>query len=496
MRWATLEQTIVIATLAAAALLFMSVLASRVTSRIGVPALLLFLGIGMIAGSEGPGGIAFDNPRTAMFLGSIALGLILFDGGLRTELDSLTPRLVRAGIALSTLGVALTAAVVASFSVLVFDMSPLEGLLLGAVISSTDAAAVFSVLRSRGIGLPERLQRLIEFESGSNDPTAVFLTLSAVSALAYPASTDVRLLPLVFVYRMAGAAALGWLAGVALVRLLNWIDLEYDGLYPVLTLAAVGSLFGAAELAQTSGFMAVYVAGLTMAGRTFVHKRSLTRFHEGLGWLMQVAMFLVLGLQVFPSDLIPQLGPAIGVSAVLILVARPLATFVALIGSGLGLREKAIVSWVGLRGAAPIILATFPMVAGLEIANPIFNIVFVVVIMSVLVQGPSVSFVARRLGIAEAPAARTNAPIELDAPDDLELSLTQLRVAPSSAADGHKLLSVGGPERPLVTLIRRDGWLFIPTGSTKLSAGDELFVLGSPQSVEEMRRLVEEASGG
>lgn len=472
----------------------MSVLASRVTSRVGIPALLLFLGIGMLAGSEGPGGIGFDNPRTAMFLGSIALALILFDGGLRTELGSLTPRLLRAGMLLSTVGVGVTAVVVASFSVMALGLSPLEGLLLGAVVSSTDAAAVFSVMRSRGIGLPERLQRLIEFESGSNDPTAVFLTVSAVSALAVPTSMDIRLLPLMFVYRMAGAAAIGWLGGLALVRVLNWIDLEYDGLYPVLTLAVAGSLFGLAELTQTSGFMAAYVAGLTMASRTFVHKRSLIRFHEGLGWLMQVAMFLVLGLLVFPSELMPQLGPAVGVSAVLILVARPFATYVALIGSGLGLREKTMVSWVGLRGAAPIILATFPMVAGLDVAHSVFNIVFVVVMMSVLVQGPSVSFVARRLGIAEPPPERTRSPIEIDIPHDLELALRKLTVAPSSAADGHRLLTIGGPERPLVALISRDGWLFIPTGSTRLSAGDQLYVLGSPDSVDEMRGLVEVVS--
>jgi len=471
-----------------------SVLVSRITSRVGIPALLLFLGIGMLAGSEGLGGIGFENPRTAMFLGSIALALILFDGGLRTELGSLTPPLLRAGMLLSTVGVSFTAIIVAAFSVMALGLSPIEGLLLGAVVSSTDAAAVFSVLRSRGIGLPERLQRLIEFESGSNDPTAAFLTVSAVSALADPASTDIWLLPLVFVYRMAGAAAIGWLGGLTLVRVLNWIDLEYDGLYPVLTLAAAGSLFGLAELAQTSGFMAAYVAGLTMASRTFVHKMSLIRFHEGLGWLMQVAMFLVLGLLVFPSELILQLGPAVGVSAVLILVARPLATYVALINSGLGLREKTMVSWVGLRGAAPIILATFPMVAGLDIAHPVFNIVFVVVIVSVLVQGPSVSFVARRLGIAGALPERTRSPIELDIPHDLELALRKLTVAPSSAADGHRLLTIGGPERPLVALIRRDGWLFIPTGSTRLSPGDELYVLGSPDSVDEMRGLVEVGS--
>ncbi len=487
-----MDPTITYALLAAASLLFVSVLASRITSRAGIPALLLFLSIGMLAGSEGPGGIHFENPRTAMFLGSVALGLILFDGGLRTDLGLLTPRLLRTGILLSTVGVSVTAVIVALFSAVVFGLSPLEGLLLGAVVSSTDAAAVFSVLRSRGIGLSERLKHLIEFESGSNDPTAVFLTVSTVSALMTAGDIEARLLPLMFLYRMAGGAALGWLGGLALVRLLNWIDLEHDGLYPVLTLAAAGCLFGVSELAQTSGFMAVYVAGITMAGRTFVHKKSLVRFHEGLAWLMQVTMFLVLGLLVFPSELSEQFGPAIGISAVLILLARPLASFLALVGSGLTTREKVMVSWVGLRGAAPIILATFPMVAGLEISHAIFNIVFVVVIMSVLIQGPSVGPVARWLRVAEPSAQRVPDPIELDVPADLELSLRKLRVAPLSAAEGQKLLTIGGSERPLVTLIRRDGRLFVPTGNTKLAAGDELFVLGSSGSVREMRRVVEE----
>lgn len=426
-----------------------------------------------------------------MFLGSAALGLILFDGGLRTDLRVFTPRLVRAGALLSTVGVAITAIVTGLFAVMILRLSVLEGLLLGAVVSSTDAAAVFSVLRSRGIGLPERLKSLIELESGSNDPTAVFLTVSAVALLAESGSLDLRLLPLVFVYRMLGAAVIGWVGGRALVALLNVVDLEYDGLYPVLTIAAAGCLFGVAELAQTSGFMAVYVAGLTMAGFTFVHKKSLVRFHEGLAWLMQVAMFLVLGLLVFPSDLAPQLWPAVGVSAALILLARPAATFVALIGSGLDVREKAMVSWVGLRGAAPIILATFPMVAGLHVAHSVFNTVLVVVIMSVLIQGPTVSLVARRLGIAEPLPEHVRDPIELDVPPDLDLSLKRLVVESASVADGEKLLTVGGPERPLVVLIRRDGWLSIPTGSTTLTTGDELYVLGSPDSVSDMRTLVE-----
>lgn len=481
--------------LGGALLLLLSVLASRLSSRLGIPALLLFLGIGMLAGSEGPGGIAFDNARVAMFIGSLALAVILFDGGLQTDLGQLDRRLFRSGLLLSTAGVIVTAAVVAGFCVLALDMRPVEGLLIGAVLSSTDAAAVFSVLRARGVGLPQRLRALIEFESGSNDPTAVFLTVAVISAAQLEASGPWQL-ALSFLFRMGGGLALGWLAGRALVWLLNVIDLEHDGLYSVLTLAAVGTTFGLAEAAGTSGFMAVYVAGLTMTGRIFVHRRSITRFHEGLAWLMQVTMFLVLGLLVFPSQLAGELWFALAVSAVLILVARPLAAFLSLIGSGLTLRERHMVSWVGLRGAAPIILATFPMVAGLEASGTIFNMVFVAVITSVLVQGPTVSLVARRLGIAEPQPEFPLTPIDVDIPRDPAIAVKRLQIEPGAEADGKKLLAIGGPDRPLVILIRRQGRLFLPAGTSLLAAGDELYVLGSDESVGALSALVRAPAPG
>jgi len=443
----------------------------------------------MLAGSEGPGGIAFDNARLAMFVGSIALALILFDGGLQTELEQLGRPQLRAGLILATLGVVITAAVVAAFCVLALGMSPLQGLLVGSVLSSTDAAAVFSVLRARGVGLSPRLRSLIEFESGSNDPTAVFLTVAVISAAQLEAAEPWRLV-LSFLFRMGGGVALGWLAGRVLVWLLNRIDLEYDGLYSVLTLAAVGTMFGAAEAAGTSGFVAVYVAGLTMAGRIFVHHRSIVRFHEGLAWLMQVTMFLVLGLLVYPSHLARGIWPALAISAVLMLVARPAATFPSLIGSGLSWRERHMVAWVGLRGAAPIILATFPLVAGLDTSGVIFNTVFVAVITSVLVQGPTVSLVARRLGIAEPVTEPLRSPIDVDLPRDPTFSVKRLQIEAGSEADGKKLLAIGGPDRPLIVLIRRQGCLFLPTGASPLAAGDELFALGSDESMRALGQVL------
>jgi len=475
----------VILILVSAALLLVGVLASTLSSRFGVPALLLFLGLGMLAGSEGLGGIWFDSPAVAMAVGSVALCLILFDGGLQTDLEHVTRGVASRGIALATLGVILTAVVTGGFATLVLGMPIIEGLLLGAILSSTDAAAVFSVLRARSVGLPARLRTLIEFESASNDPTAVFLTVMLISLLLGTVAAP-ALLPLSYIYRIAGGGLLGWLGGVVLVRVLNRVGLEHDGLYPVLTLAGAGVIFGVGEILGTSGFMAAYIAGLTMAGRIFVHRRSLMRFHDGLAWLMQIAMFLILGLLVFPSHIIAQAGPAIAVSAALIFVARPVAVFVCLIGSGYTVREKLMVSWVGLRGAAPIILATFPMVAGLDAAGTIFNIVFFAVVLSVLVQGPTAGLVARVLRLAEPATPAERPPIEIDVEASGGMTISRLVVEPGSPADGQRLVDIGGPSRPLVILVRREGWYFIPTGTTILRAGDELHALGTPEMIEEM----------
>lgn len=476
--------------LTGAALLLAGVFASKLSSRFGVPALLLFLVIGMLAGSEGPGGIPFDSPDTAMLIGSIALCLILFDGGLQTDVRDLDRRLVVRGSLLATGGVMLTAGIIAAFSVGVLGLDWIDGLLLGAILSSTDAAAVFSVLRARGVGLPRRLRELIEFESASNDPTAVFLTVALIAA-AEGALGRPGLLPLLYIFRIAGGAVLGWGLGLALTWLLDRIDLEHDGLYPVLTLGAVGVIFGLGEIAGTSGFMAVYVAGLAMAPKVFIHRNSLMRFHEGLAWLMQITLFLILGLQVFPSHLLDQAAVSLAIAVALIVVARPVAVFACLVGSETSIRERVLVSWVGLRGAAPIILATFPLVAGLPSSELIFNTVFFAVVISVLVQGPTVGLVARLLGIAEPVTPVRRAPIEISASAAHALDIRRLEVQPGSEADGAKLLKIGGEGRPLVVLISRERRLFPPTGSTKLSAGDELYVLGSPEAVEEMRSLLQ-----
>jgi len=464
------------------------VLASKLSSRFGIPALLLFLVTGMLAGSEGPGGIPFDNPAMAMAIGSVALFLILFDGGLQTDLKNLSRTVVVRGTLLATVGVMLTAGLVGAFSVFVLDLPLIDSLLLGAILSSTDAAAVFSVLRSRDVGLPPRLRTLIEFESSSNDPTAVFLTVTLIAFAMGDAPTGV-LVPLSFALKLVGGAAIGWFSGLLIVRILNRIDLEHDGLYPVLTLAAAGVVFGIAEVIGASGFMAVYTAGLAMAGRIFAHRRSLLRFHEGVAWLMQIVMFLILGLLVSPSELLGHAVPGLAIAALLMFVARPVAVMLLMTGSDFSYRKRLMVSWVGLRGAAPIILATFPMVAGLETAGSIFNTVFFVVVFSVLIQGPTAGWMARLLKVDAPMESRERLPIEIDAAAAMGMMITRLHVKSGSFADKKRLLDVGGPGMPLVVLMRREGWYFIPTGTTLLAGDDELHVLGTAEMIEAMRPL-------
>ena len=475
--------------LLAAFLLLAGVLASKLSYRLGVPALLLFLALGMLAGSEGVIGIEFADPEPAMLMGVVALCLILFDGGLLTDVRSMSPSVKRDGVLLSTLGVMLTAGLVAVFAVYILGLDLVTGLLLGAIVSSTDAAAVFAVLRARNIGIKERVRSVLEFESGSNDPTAVFLTVTFIT-LATSGSHAGWLMPVVFAYKLGGGMLAGYVCGRALVALLNRIDLEYDGLYPVVTLASVGVVFGLAEVIGTSGFMAVYVAGLTMADRVFVHRNSLLRFHEGLAWLMQIAMFVVLGLLAFPMRLIEAAPDGIFVALLLIFVARPLSVMITLAFSDMTLRERAMVSWVGLRGAAPIILATFPLVAGVRGAEYLFDVVFFAVIVSVLLQGPSVAVMARKLRV-DAPLEAADAyPIEISAPADIGVKIKRLVIGPDSEAAGARLVDIGGPTRPLVVMLRRGGRIFVPTGRTLFEEDDELFVLGDPESIREFRDLL------
>jgi cell volume regulation protein A len=480
----SIEQVLV----AASVLLLISIIASKASGRLGIPALLLFLGIGMLAGSEGIGGIYFDDARVAQSVGVVSLVLILFAGGLDTVWTDVRP-VLRQGLALATVGVVVTALLVALFARLVLGFSWMEGLLLGAVISPTDAAAVFSVLRSNDIKLKGRLEPLLELESGSNDPMAVFLTLGLLQVITNPATTAVDLLLLLVRQAILGLA-FGYGLGRGAVYVINRLKLRSDGLYPVFTLAFVLMTYGVTASLGGSGFLAVYLAGIIMGNSEFIHKRSLMHFHDGLAWLMQIVMFLTLGLLVFPSHLLPIAGLALLTAFFLILVARPIATFGALALARLSVKEKALVSWVGLRGAVPIVLATFPLLEHVSKADMIFNLVFFVVLTSVLIQGTSIPFVARLLDLNqtsdESPASKG----ETQLATPVSRALSEVNVPGHSSAAGKQIVELHLPENALVVLIGRDGQQIVPKGSSEIRAHDTLLILANPEDLARVRAIL------
>lgn len=389
--------------LVASVLLLLSILAWKISNRLGIPALLLFLGIGMLAGSEGPGGIYFDNVEVAQEVGIVALAFILFAGGLNTQWQVIRPALGQA-LALSTIGVLLTTAVVAIFAFVLLHVPFLDGLLLGGIIAATDAAAVFSVLGARNLNLSGKLVPLLELESGSNDPMAVFLTVGFISLLANPHESTLTLL-LLFVRQMGVGIIAGLILGWGAIHLIGRFHLEEAALYPVLTITLVLLTYGLTTTLGGSGFLAVYLVGILLGNSDVERVNRLTRFHDSLAWLMQIAMFLILGLLVFPSHLPAIFVSGLLITGVVIFLARPLGVLIALLPVKMSLREKLFVGWVGLRGAVPIVLATFPLLAGLPEALFLFDLVFFVVLASVLLQGTIVPLMARWLGvIAPAPA--------------------------------------------------------------------------------------------
>jgi cell volume regulation protein A len=479
-----LEQRILVAAL----LVVLAIAGSKLSTRVGVPVVLLFLGIGMLAGDDGPGNIAFDDFEIARGVGVVALVYILFAGGFDTKWSDVRPIATPAAL-LATVGVVLTTVITGAAAVALFDLPWKEGMLIGAIASSTDAAAVFSVLRQRGLRLRRRLGPLLELESGCNDPMAVFLTLGLLSLITEPDTGAPELL-LRLVLQLVMGTVIGVLGGKAIVALVNRLRLEYDGLYPVLMLGAVGVVFGAASLLGGSGFLAVYLAGLWIGNSRLVHRTSLMRFHDALAWLMQIGMFLVLGLLVYPSELEDVAGRALALTLVLMLVARPIATFVSLMRSRFDVRDRTFVAWAGLRGAVPIVLATFPEAEGLPNAQLFFNVVFFVVLVSVLVQGTTLGTAARRLGVEDREPIATHPARSPTA--TVASALHEIVLGRGSVAVGRRLVDLGLPAHALVVLVARDDGDVIPQGSTVLRPGDRLVVLTDAETLPVVRALVAE----
>ena len=458
-----------------ALLLFGSIIASKTSGRLGVPALLLFMGIGMIVGSDGLNWIPFNNAALAQFLGVVALIFILYSGGLDTRWQQVRPVLLR-GISLSTVGVFTTALIVGITVPLFTTLGHLEGFLLGAIISSTDAAAVFAILRSKGIRLKGRLRPTLELESGSNDPMAFFLTTAILQLIVTNEEPGWDMI-LMFLQQMIVGALMGYVLGRSMVVVVNRINLDYDGLYPVLLISMVLFTYAATDLFGGNGFLAVYLAGIVMGNDDFIHKKSLMRFYDGQAWLMQIVMFLTLGLLVFPKQLVPVVVPGLAISLVLIIVARPIAVFISLLPFGMSTARKVLVSWVGLRGAVPIIFATFPLTAGIENGALIFHIVFFIVITSVALQGTTIPLIARWLRLERTAPANRPTPQELELTTELYGELHELVVTDESPAVGARLVKLHFPPGVVITMIHREGIHLVPNGSTRIDANDRLLVL-------------------
>ncbi|HEY9048023.1 MAG TPA: potassium/proton antiporter [Ohtaekwangia sp.] len=456
-------------------LLFVSIITSKTSFRFGIPALILFLIVGMVAGSDGLGGIYFNDPKIAEFLGVVALTFILFSGGLDTKWDSVQP-VLKSGIALSTLGVLITATVVGLFSSYFLGFSLKEGLLLGAIVSSTDAAAVFSILRSRNIGLKGVIRPLLEFESGSNDPMAYFLTVSFTHLVLHPEATFVSLIPKFLVSMLLGTVG-GYIFGKLMIFITNKIKLDIEGLYPVLILSLVFFTFSFTNFIGGNGFLAVYIAAIILGNSNFIHKKSLMKFYDGQAWLMQIIMFITLGLLVYPSQIVPFIGKGFLLAAVLIFLARPLAVFISLANSDMLLRKKLFISWVGLRGAVPIVFAMYPLIEGAEHAPMIFNLVFFISVSSVLVQGTTLPIVAKWLKVSVPEKIKRKFPLDIEIKDDLKAELVELDIPASSLAVDKAVVELDLPRTALIVLIHRDGKYLTVRGDTVIKENDHLLIM-------------------
>ncbi|MGO3055433.1 potassium/proton antiporter [Halomonas sp. AOP43-A1-21] len=464
--------------LMAAILLLIGIISSKLSARLGMPVLVLFLGTGMLAGEAGIGGISFDNPILAHALGTLALAMILFDGGLQTPMASI--RMVwKPASLLATVGVLITSMITGAAAAYILNLPLLDGLLLGAIVGSTDAAAVFSLLRNADIHINKRLKSTLEIESASNDPMAIFLTIGLLEVLVNDMPLGVGLLKL-FVMQIGVGGVVGLLVGWASVQIINRIQLVTSGLYPVLVAACGLFAFGVAANLGGSGFLAIFVAGVMIGNRRIAFQRSTFLFHDGLAWMSQIVMFVVLGLLINPMSLLDVWLEGLMIAAILILVARPLAVTPILKMFGFTNRETGLVAWVGLRGSVPIILAIFPLIFGLEGAELIFNVVFFVVLISATLQGTTLPYVARKLGLTVAPPIVPAASLEITALEDVDADIVEYRLGDTARAVNRRLSQIALPDGTVVAMITRGKDVIPPRGSTLLQAGDHLFVVLRP----------------
>lgn len=481
----TIENILLIGSL----LLFISIVVGKTSYKFGVPTLLLFLAIGMLAGSDGLGGIKFDDPKLAQFIGIVSLNFILFSGGLDTNWNSVKP-ILREGIALSTLGVFLTAMSLGTFVWYLTDFTIYESMLLGSIVSSTDAAAVFSILRSKSLALKTNLRPTLELESGSNDPMAYVLTISFLTLVVNQDQSLVSIIPMFFLQMILGAIA-GFAFGQLSKFIINKIKLDFEGLYPVLVIALMFITFATTDFFGGNGFLAIYICAVYLGNQNLIHKKTILKMYDGLAWLMQIILFLTLGLLVFPSQVFPYMGIGLLISLFLIFIARPVSVFLSLIFFKMKLRRRFYISWVGLRGAVPIVFATYPLLAGIEKANMIFNIVFFISVTSVLIQGTTLTIVAKWLNVALPEKLKPISEIDQLVLDFPKSSLQEFEVLPDYYAVNKRIVDLNFPKSAFIIMIKRDNEFIRPGGSTIIEAKDSLMVLAdNSEDFEEVKKCI------
>ena len=462
----TAENTLLIGSI----LLFVSIVVGKTGYRFGVPTLLLFLVVGMLFGSDGLG-LQFHDAKDAQFIGMVALSIILFSGGMDTKFKEIKP-ILGPGIVLSTVGVLLTALFTGLFIWWLSGMSwtniylPITtSLLLAATMSSTDSASVFAILRSQKMNLKHNLRPMLELESGSNDPMAYMLTI-------------------VLIQFMVGAGA-GYVLGKLAIRMLNKLNIDNQALYPILLLAFVFFTFSITDLLKGNGYLAVYIAGIMVGNNKIMHRKDIYTFMDGLTWLFQIIMFLCLGLLVNPHEMLEVAVVALLIGVFMILIGRPLSVFLCLLPfRKITMKSRLFVSWVGLRGAVPIIFATYPVVAGVEGSNIIFNIVFFITIVSLVVQGTTISFVARMLNLSK-PLEKTGNDFGVELPEEIDSDLSDMTITTEMLEEADTLKDMNLPKGTLVMIVKRGDEFLIPNGTLKLHVGDKLLLI-SEKSKEEV----------
>lgn len=468
------------ALLIAAVLLLVGTVSSKLSAKFGLPVLVLFLAIGMLAGSEGPGGIAFEDYGLAHGLGITALAIILFDGGIRTAFRTIRPALAPA-LTLATAGVLITGAITGVAAHYALRLDALNAMLLGGIVASTDAAAVFATLRGSRLRLSHRLAGVLEVESGANDPMAVFLTLALVQVVLGRMTIGPGLLTF-FARQMLLGAAIGLIIGRATVYALDRIELRSLGLYPVFAVGAGLLAYSLAASVGGSGFLSVYLAGVVVGSHRIVFQNGVLIFHDALAWLAQIAMFVVLGLLSFPSRILHSAAPGLVVAAILVLVARPAAVFACLSPFRFSVRDMLFVSWAGLRGAVPIILATYPLLSGVPGAGALFDVVFFVVLISAVVEGWSLPLVGRALGLPRATDQPPPVSLEITSLRQVNGDIVEFVATPATALSGRTVRELALPPDAVVAMIARGQQVIPPRGSTRIEPEDRVFFVVTPEA--------------